>query len=334
MHCNLDACLQESLALFEAQIGEPFPAESKLTLQDDNAFWAMVRRSENGYAIHCNNGTEQSIRVLWDEVLIHQILRDHDGTFIGRLRKTNATEDLTRISLTWLMMHELMHISMGHFELIDELEIVGRSASKPSSPPKLDVAAQLGCEPLIIRHCLEMQADWQSGELLLSAVDPNDYAALRVHSVAIMAVIMLIERGNMLAGTQDRDHPSAAARFFMLMAGLFQRWMYERGTLKSRDETSRIDLDEAPNEEELKAYANGLVKPVVDDVIVIATAIGLKDFIADMRGDGAIFQDIFAAQYGEETSEDSFGSKGAKEWARLIVVNEQLMQLTRLREAD
>ncbi len=330
----IEDALDAAIAEIAQASNEPFPFELQLITYTDPELWAMVRPEENGYAIHCNTGTEQSIQKLWSDVLIHDVLKGADGAYVAPLQVDDAPKTLAQVSLTWLMMHELMHIAMGHFDLIVEAEIVGLSSSRSTPSPHTDLAAQLGCDPVLIRHCLEMQADWQAGQLVLDAAKANNFTALRIRAVSIMAVVLLIERGNMQAGTLGRDHPSAMARFFTLMAGLFQRWMYERGNIKSDAETARVELSETPTEEELKAYFDGLVRPVVNDVIVIATALELTDLIADLRGDAALIRDIFTAQYGEDLSEDSFGSKGGKEWSRLIVLNEQIMQASGMRSED
>ncbi|MEP3345198.1 MAG: hypothetical protein ABJN34_10135 [Litoreibacter sp.] len=83
---------------------------------------------------------------------------------------------MTHLGLVWLMLHELHHFEMGHFEFAGRLclteahapssfGVVSRAKSQPS--PAL---AQIDADDLPkVEPCLEMQADHDAIEMLIDA---------------------------------------------------------------------------------------------------------------------------------------------------------------------
>ena len=130
-----------------------------LTMHHDDRFWAMTRLEADRFAIHVNAGTVKQIRELWQTLWPHGVFIDGDGKRLRSLTGNDGPDRLIHTSMKWLMLHELMHVEMGHFEFMDKAEIVGLASAQPAKSSKVKLPEHLGLDPLVVRHCFEMQAE-------------------------------------------------------------------------------------------------------------------------------------------------------------------------------
>ena len=172
-----------------------------------------------------------------------------------------------------------------------------------------------------------MQADSEATDIFIGLYADERWEELRFLAVCIFVVMVLIERENHRRQNKNLSHPSAGTRFFTLMGHLFQMWSYPNATLEKDVIGSRIRNAVRPTAEQFDGYANGMLMPLVNDAVMVATAAEARSFLEDIGGQGALFQDIFKVQYEDALTPDVLMTEAAKDWLRLMPINEKLLAL-------
>ncbi len=143
---------------------------------------------------------------------------------IGHIASNNPQSDCklsgTATSIYWLILHELQHILLNHFELLDQFQIC-EGGYPPEfglvshRPARRDILEGIDPEDWYkIEPCLEMQADHDAIELMLDAYGPDGWDILRERAAAISAMMMLVERADAEREYEHSTHPRAATRIF------------------------------------------------------------------------------------------------------------------------
>jgi hypothetical protein len=321
----------EALALYERATRVAFEHKPRVVNHDDEDFWAMVRLDQDGYAVHINAGAAENIRKLWSSAWSHPVLVGNGGLRLPEIKGENGLQRLCELSLTWLLLHELVHIRLGHLPYLGEAEIVRRSSTQSVArlaEPALQVD---GIDRDEMRHCFEMQSDEDATGILLSYVGPADYSGLRIRLASIVAVLALIERSDSQSSLPDTDHPGGATRFMALLFWLLQMHLYPDATVEPDGATSRVKPKTPPTKEQMLLHFEKLVAPVVGDAMMIARSAGVQRFVTDLGNLGDIIRDFFTAQNDDEISPGRFRTRAGQDWARLLPVNENIMRVTGLR---
>lgn len=323
---RLEKCLARAVQLFEQNLG--FAPQSRVDLQIsvDAGFAVSVAEVGEHFILSITQATVAEIDRIWDLLWETPVLTT--GESFERLaldgRKIDGFEELADLSLTWLLLHEMMHAEMGHLAFAPEARLVEvgqpvieRERNFPAGIDEVDL-------PLMDK-CFEMQADSEASDVFLGLYDNNRWDDLRVEAVCIFVVMALIERENVRLGNQGVTHPTAGTRFFTLMGHLFQMWLYPNATLETSSGDTIVKTSEAPDEEEFNAYAHAVLTPLVGDAAYVAGFCEAYAFLKDIGGAGELFQDVFVAQYAEQLDLDSFSTEAAKEWFELRALNEKIM---------
>lgn len=327
LSCQTSAvALDRAIKILSKSSGEPIP-ETQLRVVRGTSFWAMAELRNGCQIVHVCDGSAAAIQRFWDDALQSSVLGDAtDGSF----RRSSEIDaySLSALSMTWLMLHELMHFHLGHLSESERAALIGRSRASRGSG-RLASARNLEdiADPRILRHCFELQCDSDAFTLLLTEVEPTDTPELRRRIAAVVAVLARIETENSDWGTLE-DHPSSGARFFTLLGQVFQYWLLAEADVVDEDGTSRLKPQRAVEADEIKLFMSSLVVPVVNDAVDICVTADAKRFLSDMADQGALFQDIFTAQYGELDQPSALMTEAAREWLRLYLINEQIIRRT------
>ncbi len=345
---RLQTAMSDALALYEAGVGAAFPVPVRCELINNPAFYAEAALEDDGYVIRIHSGCIAKISELWRNSWQSPVLTDSDGErLISVEGDTDAPTILADMSLIWLVLHELMHIRLGHLDVLGtssliETEIEAKPLSDghadnipqilpPETKALIDAVVPQNKRPEL-RRCLEMQADNEATEIMIGAFSEDRWVQMRADAACIFVVMALIETNNTKSHSDDRTHPRASTRFFTLMAQLFQYWLYHPGTeLESAGEESKIKTKKLPQSDDFERYSKEVLMPIINDAVVIATWAEAKTFLSDLGDKGALFTDIFEAQYAENLATAKLKTVAAKEWRDLLPVNEKIMVVTGLR---
>lgn len=323
---RLEKCLARAVQLFEQNLG--FAPQSRVDLQisADAGFAVSVAEDGEHFVLSITQGTVAEIGRIWDLLWETPVLTMGEG--FERLaydgQKIEGFKNLADLSLTWLLLHEMMHAEMDHLAFAPEARLV--EVGMPEIERERDVPAGLdeGDMPLMDK-CFELQADCEATDVFLGLYGKDRWSDLRVEAVCIFVVMALIERENVRLDNQGVTHPKAGTRFITLMGHLFQMWLYPNATLDTSSGDTIIKTPKAPDEEEFKAYAHAVLTPLVGDAAYVAGYCEADAFLKDIGGAGELFQDVFAAQYAEELTPDALSTEAAKEWLQLRAINEKMM---------
>lgn len=344
-HRLVDA-MADALKRYQDTMGELFPVPVQCKLIRSSDFSAAVSEIDEGFLIEVSHGCIVEIETLWESAWQSPILSDEAGTrleFSGDEKGPPA--QLADASLTWLILHELMHIRLGHLEIIGagalvETDVAGsvsiqadvsQNESLQHSQFKQAIEAALApAEMTRLRPCLELQSDNDATDILLGVFKEENWPQFRIDGVSIFVIMSLIEKFNTKSST---THPTAATRFFSLMAQIFQYWLYHPGAeLYVDGDVSRVRTPEDPSGKEFDRYLKAVLIPLINDVVVVAMWAEAKTFLIDLGDESATFRDIYEAQYSPHLQTTEFRTNAAKQWRDLLPINEKIMMATGLRE--
>lgn len=330
---RLEKCFAQAHDWFEQALGSAPQSQIDLCAETGSDFAVKVAEDDEGISLTITTGTLAEIDRIWDLLWETPVLTKGEGferlAFQGQ--KIDGFESLADLSLTWLLLHEIMHAEMGHLAFAPEARLV--EVGIPEIENERDVPAGLDEADLpLMDKCFEMQADSEATDVFLGLYDKDRWDDLRVQAVCIFVIMALIERENVRFGNEGVTHPKAGTRFFTLIAHLFQMWLYPNATLDTSSGDTIIKTLEAPDEEEFNAYAHAVLTPLVGDAAYVAGFCEAHAFLKDIGGAGELFQDVFTAQYAEELTSDTFATQAGKEWLELRAINEKMMNASGHRE--
>lgn len=249
-----------------------------------------------------------------------------DGSEDNGLEKGGLNE----ASIVWLILHEIQHFELGHFELLGRDQIseaggvqeFGLISRPDSAQPRIT-----DIDYLKLERCLELQADHAATKLFLEPYSTDEWEELRVRIACIVAVMVLIDVEDSKNNFEHSSHPKAATRIFQLMGHVSEMPLVP-AQLKAKEQNTTIHPDDIPSEKEQQAFSKQVAIPAFYDAIALAQAAGAEHIIEELGDLPAFFQDVLLAKTNSDGDPSQFKTEGAKEWAELIVINEQLNEVT------
>ncbi|MEO1476465.1 MAG: hypothetical protein AAFS13_08790, partial [Pseudomonadota bacterium] len=261
---RLKDALATALDRYAEMMGEPFKTEPKLETVPDEAVWAVVQPDGTGCTITATEGIATALRDLWSEALDQQaLLRDRDT------RPANDPDELTAVSLSWLMHHEMEHFGLGHLGLVGARGFTetnhpnARALIARSSAP-LATATDLGFDTedmSAISRCLELQADHDAIGMITGPYSNEGWPELRSRVASIFAVMILIDREDRKRGEVGHTHPRAATRIFQLLGHMAIFWSVPAQKIAWEAGRTKIDPADLPPEAEIEAFKTEVVHP-------------------------------------------------------------------------
>lgn len=231
---------------------------------------------------------------------------------IENLSKTTTISFDPENALEWLILHELHHAALGHFELQDGvpvLHLVSR-ATVPVCP----LVGIPETEWPDVSPCLELQADHEAIEMVLGGFDVSDWSGLRVLAASISAVMVLIEKADEALDGQHSTHPKAATRIFQLLGHISEMWAIKH----------QLSGQELPSDDQIQSFSKDVILPAYFDAVALAKAAEATNIAADLGEVDVFFADIARAKLGDW---GALQTVGVKEWARLKPLNEKLLPM-------
>lgn len=331
--------MDSALAQYELMTGKSIVSKPAFKVTCDDGFWALAESIDGGTRIQVSTGVVHAIDKLWRDAWMAPILFTKQGNRTRNYRDIEHNPvGLADVSIMWLLLHELMHVALEHLDILGGAHLVGTKATN-RVPLHADrsqsgtLIQKLPKEDMpFLAHCLEMQADSEATDVLLEAYSDEQWDELRARTASIFVVMVLVEKEHRKTTDRNGTHPKSTTRFFTLMGHLFQMWLYPVAHLEPDQISPRLQTSEKPDPEKFELYAEQVLVPSINDAVIIAAAGEARLILSDMGDHAAIFHDISKIQYTDDLSPDILKTEAAKEWLRLIPINERIMTLIRLRE--
>jgi len=311
---QLERALETALSQYAETMGEAFPITPILDVVADPELWAMAELDDDIFCIQVSTEMADSTAKLWISAF------DDEG-FVASFGQTVGTdaENMTHISLVWLMLHEMHHFQMGHFDsrpksnlpMIGsnkEHGLVKRTAKHSRTHPSACAASSL---------IFEMQADHDATEMLLDAYSPDEWLSLRVRVAAISAVIMLIECADSSNQSHGATHPKVATRIFQLLGHVVDMPM-----ISTLSELNQRLADQANTEkllvtEERERFVIKVVLPAFFDAVSLARIANARSVAEDLGNITDFFNDVAAVKLEHCAVPNELTTVGAQQWAEL-----------------
>ena len=320
---RLAAALTTALAQVEELMGEPFALVPKLIPHEDATFWALCETEGDDLTIRVSEGAVAAVDALWAAFLATQAERSD-----ALVAQSCVMADL---SLVWLMLHEMQHHDLRHFEIIGRggiaetrapqvLALVERHVARPNLLTGFGPAELAKVEP-----CLELQADHDAIELLIDAYSADKWESLRHRAAAIASMMVLIAVEDSRHGGALSTHPKAATRIFQLLGHVAEMpFLPARFKAEARGADS-IDPADLPQEDELLAFGEAVTLPLYRDSAGLAAA-GALAIQKDLGSAEAFFDDVSIARLGEAHRFRHLRTAGAAQWAELVRTNATILE--------
>lgn len=254
------------------------------------------------------------------EVLISELTVRRLEKIVGKVK--NSFRVNLNVAVEWLISHEIQHIELGHFDLLDGIPTLylvsqGRRSSRP-----MPLLTKLPWK--LVEPCLELQADHDAIELMLDCYSVEGWDELRVKTASIAAVMVLIEKADIENQIEHSSHPKAATRIFQLLGHVTEMWsLPAHAKAKIRGKTT-ICEDDLPSEEEKRDFSKEVILPAFWDVVALAKFAEAKSIIDDLGSPEDFFADIANAKLGHW---DELNTVAATEWAELKDANDLILPL-------
>ncbi|MEL7106265.1 MAG: hypothetical protein AAGM21_10120 [Pseudomonadota bacterium] len=313
--------LSTALNHYQETMGEAFPTKPELDDINDPEFGAVAEMVGDVFTIRVSTGTLAATQRLW---------RDAKATEV--MASLNATgEELTHVSLVWLMLHEMHHYEMEHFQIVDRAyltETFGAHQFAIAKRAKVTESPAFKHIPPEDRHkvepCLEMQADHDAIEMVIDAYSPDEWPSLRARAAAISAMMMLIEREDAKHDQEHSSHPKAATRIFQLL-----RYLTQMPTIQLMVARQHAELGiepHIPSEEEVLAYTAEVLVPCFYDAVALARTGNATTIASDLGDQESFFKDVEATLHELPKPSWVAATRGAGQWVTLMEVNGKLKQ--------
>ena len=336
---RLDLAEADALERYKLGMGESFPTPVHVEVISNDQFGARVFESGYGYTIQVNSAALSGIEQLWQQALQSTVLIDDAGNRIKNADGSALTlERLAHLSLTWLVLHELMHIRLGHLDLLGSAQLVETESEESADEfwqrnSIADIANVLSPkERALFRPCLELQADNEATEVMFGIFAESEWGRFRIEAAAIFVVMALMEKADKDSTDRTKTYPRVATRFFTLFAQLFQYWLYPGAELKAGDRESFVNTPRKPQGKDFERYMKQELAFAINDAVQIALWAEARAFLIDLGEGSALFKDIFEIQYANNLGKAKLNTNAAKEWRELLPVNEKIMAASSLRE--
>ncbi|MGH1354527.1 MAG: hypothetical protein ACRBBS_05555 [Thalassovita sp.] len=236
----------------------------------------------------------------------------------GQAVSTDA-EAKTHINLVWLMLHEMHHFQMGHFDNNLELNLpmtgsdkeyglVKRTAKHSETQTKAGAASGL---------ILAMKADHDATEMLLDAYSSDEWISLRIRIAAISATMMLIERADSSNQTPVITHPKAATRIFQLLGHVIDMPLLAAHSKANQGSGGLGPPADPPPHAERENYVAQVVVSAFFDAVSLAKFVAAGSITNDLGSATVFFQDIRTAKLVHNSGPSEFITAGARQWANL-----------------
>lgn len=322
---RLDTAFEAALRHYQAVLGQTFEPIPRCKWVETSDFWAVVTSEPEGYLLRVTTGLVDQVMELWQSAF------NDDGFLAGAGQPVNAdTDQLIHLTLTWLMLHELQHVELNHFDLTAQFAIAETrnapsfeiaSREPPKHAPMLALPEHLQSDA---PFCLELQADHDASEILLERYSPDEWVRLRQRIMAVSAMVMLIEREDARNGKNGKTHPKAATRIFQLLGHVTELPLIPAQLAAHRKETTQVDPADLDSPEEQAAYGKHVTIPSFFDAVNLARIADAESITQDLGDPTDFFKDIATAKIGSQEA-DPLRTKGAREWSKVVTSNAAIL---------
>lgn len=323
--------LLRSLFRYQQRVGTELTKPSKMNVIPSEDFFAHVYPVGDGYGLNVSEGVVPHIQDAWARAL------DLSATMPPerQIRLLGNPGHAPEMSLRWLMQHELNHYAIGHFYLTGSAGLLEGNqsaalgiASRGSAEVRPGLIASLSpAEQALAPLCLELQTDHDANEIVLGAYSAENWALFRYYAICILMVIFIIEREERSSASQNRTHPKAATRLFMLLAYLVELPSIPAIKRASTEGLEHVPEAYLPSIEEITGYQHSVVEPVFAASQILVEAVGLPELWEELGGADATFADIEKVLNHGHDLPETFQTPGAQEWARLKPLNTKLLKM-------
>ncbi|WP_298976570.1 hypothetical protein [uncultured Roseobacter sp.] len=314
---STEEAMGAALTQYANTMGKEFPTVPRLELSSCADFEATAEIEKSDLVVTVSDGLVKTVIQFWDEAC-------------AALDMDAPADIMAHNSLTWLMLHELHHYELGHFDLTGKRSLTEAkdanifgvaSRATVSLPPALkDIAA--GDLPKI-EPCLEMQADADASEMVLDAYSSDGWNIIRARAAAISGMMMLIEREDAKRGHDLSSHPKAATRIFQLLGHVMEMPLIEAKIAQQHPEL-RLDAT-IPSDEEQSTYNRQVTIPAFLDAVDLALIANANNIREDLGEPADFFGDVQIAKLADPDDFPTMTTEGGVQWAGLVRLNGMLL---------
>ncbi len=311
--------MSAALSHYAKTTGDAFPTVPQLQFDPDTGFWASAEMVEQELVITVTDGLVTTVSEFWAKAVTDTAVN------LG-----GSADELTHLSLTWLMLHELHHYQMGHFALTGCLSLTeakdGNAFGVASRARLVQPKALKGIKKKDlpkVEPCLELQADHDASEMLIDAYSPDGWEIIRMRVAAISAMTVMIESEDAKRDHKLSAHPKAATRIFQLLGHVIQMPVIE-AMLADRHPELGID-PRIPSDAEQSAFNRKVVIPAFLDAQHLARVANAATIIQDLGTPQNFFRDVQIAKLADPSQFHGMTTIGAKQWAQLVMLNSSLL---------
>lgn len=107
-------------------------------------FSARVWKGEAANNVSVNQGVVDEVDDIWEDV---RALAKHQRKKFGHSVRSDSEIEVRRsadLTLQWFMLHEMMHLKLGHVDLMDSLELFEIEDDTPEDEESSPLASGLG----------------------------------------------------------------------------------------------------------------------------------------------------------------------------------------------
>lgn len=231
--------------------------------------------------------------------------------FISQFAEADGKKFSVFDALDWLVMHELQHLRLGHFELGFVFDVAQRAKTQ-----SWKVANVIPEKAYRVSQCIEMQADHEAISYSLGSYLENSWSEMRKKIAAISAMMVLIEREDAVIKSAEKTHPKAATRIFQLLCHVA-----EMPLIKAHLEN---DPSVLPTANKIERFGKEVTLPCYFDALRLAEVGGAMSIQADLGAPQDFFADMELVKLGQPHRYSYLRTEGAKEWVTLWKCNEML----------
>lgn len=319
LHSAFDAAMIRRTAL----VAQPLGYKVSLDIVENDEFAALIKKGDGGFTLQITTGTAQQLHDLWSDAW---------GSSTLSVRAAGEALDMTEMSLTWLILHEVEHIYLRHFQIIDASFIaegdcahVFDVAERDKAPP-LPMLKLPMMDKVRASQCLELQADHEAMDIVLNAFQRETWPDLHQRAVAIAGVILLIERADLTRAISHKTHPPAATRLFQLLGHLCELWLVPAKLAARRQGTPDLDPKDFPSDDEIQEFRQAVCVPAFTDTLSLATLADSKTIATDLGDIDGFFWDVAIASTADPEKFGDLRTQGARHLMNLMPLNGPILQ--------
>lgn len=327
---RLESCFRDAVSLVENYIQQALQDKIELSVEKKSDFEASVVWRDDLAILNISEGVVDEFDRLWELLWFSPALQSKkcDEHLAQDGIKLDSPQALSDLSITWLALHELMHLELGHLMYAPEACLV--EVGTPYSEESFSIDGVNESNLTSVSKCFEMEADFFATDAFLGTFKPDRWPDLQIFGLCVVVVLAVIERENTRLENENITHPRAGTRLFLLLAQLAQMWLhsFKRPNtscgLQSKTTATTDSYKEIGETYDEIEFMEEVIADLVTDAFYAAEYSEAHAFLNDVGSEGTVFDDLMTAKTEKRLYSGSFVTESGREWLKLDEFRESL----------